>query len=99
MEIDIHGRVVRLNLSANNLRGTLPPELANLNKLSILRLGDNRLSGAIPATLGAATALEEVDLPGNAPSGAIPVARRGTLRTLGRAAARLVANDYLRTGR
>ncbi len=89
VEIDIYGRGVRLNLSADNLRGTLPPELGNLNKPQILRLSDNHLPGAIPATPGAATALEEADLSGNAPSGAIPVSRHGTLRTLGRAAARL----------
>ncbi len=41
------GRVTRLRLSADTLRGTLPPQLGGLEKLEWLHLGWNQLTGPI----------------------------------------------------
>ena len=52
------GRVVKITLIANQLSGTLPPELGNLTKLKELFLDRNQLSGPIPPELGKLTNLE-----------------------------------------
>ncbi len=49
---DNSGRVTGLSLLGNNLLGTIPPELGQMNMLQILRLGFNELSGPIPPELG-----------------------------------------------
>ena len=42
------GRVVRLELADNRLKGTLPPETATLTALKILNLNHNQLEGMLP---------------------------------------------------
>ena len=59
------GRVTDLDLSSNNLRGTLPPELGNLTNLEILYLSRNQLEGEIPASLGNLTNLRIARFAGN----------------------------------
>ncbi|CAN0244153.1 unnamed protein product [Pylaiella littoralis] len=66
------GRVVQLFLSANNLKGPIPPELGNLSEVIHLYLGDNGFSGTIPEELGKLTALQRLYLQGNNLSGPIP---------------------------
>ena len=46
-----NGRVARISLSDNNLRGTLPSELSDLTELTKLSIGSNFLTGAIPSSL------------------------------------------------
>ena len=46
------GRVVRLNLSNNQLSGAIPPELVNLSGLYRLNLCNNQLAGPIPDGFG-----------------------------------------------
>ncbi len=72
--IDENGDVVELRLSENQLRGTIPPELGNLTKLTWLDLGRNALSGSIPPELGNLNNLQTLDLAygENALSGVIP---------------------------
>ena len=69
---DSQGRVTVLNLTRNQLKGVLPPELANLTNLQVLALGGNQLTGKIPAWLGSLTNLKELDLWGNELTGEIP---------------------------
>ncbi len=49
--VDDSGRVIALNLSENELSGTIPPELGNLTKLEVLGLAVNQLRGTIPLEL------------------------------------------------
>ncbi|TGG87743.1 MAG: hypothetical protein ERJ69_00420, partial [Aphanocapsa feldmannii 288cV] len=48
---DRSGRVTRLNLSRNQLTGSIPAALANLKNLKALNLSGNQLTGSIPAAL------------------------------------------------
>lgn len=73
-------RVMELNLSNNQLSGTIPPELGNLTGLITLELGssgelllaDNQLRGTIPPELGNLINLTTLALGGNQLSGTIP---------------------------
>lgn len=49
---DGNGRVVGLNLGANNMTGPLPPEIGDLDQLQYLYLYENNLSGSLPSTIG-----------------------------------------------
>ncbi len=66
-----HGRVEGLDLSANNLRGTLPAELGSLTILNELDLSENQLRGTIPDWRGL-TLLAILNLGDNQLSGSIP---------------------------
>ena len=59
-------RVIALDLSHAGLNGRIPPELAALEALAVLRLGHNRLAGSIPPELGALSGLRTLDLENNA---------------------------------
>ena len=76
-----NGRVTELDLSGNNLRGTVPAQLATLTELASLDLSGNRLNGPIPAELGDLGFLRALYLNDNQLSGTIP-AELGDLRSL-----------------
>ena len=69
---DGEGRVVELRLWGNELRGPLPPELAELSALRVLDLSENWLTGPIPPDLGTIETLEELRLEINLLSGSLP---------------------------
>ena len=81
VSINSDGRVTALLLSENNLTGTIPPELGNLDALTRLDLYSNGLAGSIPAELGNLANLEALNLSGNDLSGPIP-AELGKLSNL-----------------
>ena len=67
------GFLVGLVMGTNNLMGTLPPELENLQNLLILGLFENEgLSGPIPPELGNLGQLETLWLDGNSLTGPVP---------------------------
>lgn len=66
------GLVTVLDLSSNNLNGTIPAEIGYLTNLTSLNLFNNQLSGAIPSAIGALTNLQELDLDYNQMTGGIP---------------------------
>ena len=66
------GRVGRLDLSANQLTGQLPPELGSLSNLTNLFLARNSLVGEIPPELGSLSELRWLSLGGNQLTGEIP---------------------------
>ncbi|MYI28063.1 MAG: hypothetical protein F4064_08210, partial [Acidimicrobiales bacterium] len=60
------------SVSANDLSGSIPPELGNLTGLETLSLSGNALSGSIPPSLGNLTNLTRLSLYSNELSGSIP---------------------------
>jgi hypothetical protein len=64
--------VTGLELTSNNLSGSIPAELANLSNLVHLAISYNNLSGTIPSWLGNLQFLETLDLRYNQFSGSIP---------------------------
>lgn len=49
---DYQGRVMSIDLSSNNLTGSLPDEIGNLEVLWTLNLYNNELTGEIPVSIG-----------------------------------------------
>ena len=86
--------VTRLILSGNGLRGTIPPQLADLQGLRYLDLSSNRLVGTIPPELGSLDRLEFLMLTANRLEGPIP-AEIGNLSHLTHLA--LIANQLTGT--
>ncbi|CAM9714811.1 unnamed protein product [Ectocarpus sp. 8 AP-2014] len=67
-----NGRVIRLELTGNHLRGPIPSQLGELTALTVLYLHQNQLSGPIPAELSGLTALTKLNLSETELSGPIP---------------------------
>ncbi|CAM9907165.1 unnamed protein product, partial [Chrysoparadoxa australica] len=67
--VDEKGHVTILNLRTENLEGSIPAELGQLNSLQVLNLCYNKLSGSIPAELGQLSSLKVLDLSENQLSG------------------------------
>ena len=65
-------KVIRLDLSNNNLRGNLPLTIGNLENLEFLDLSDNYLTGRIPRELRKFDALKHFDLSNNQFGGTLP---------------------------
>ena len=69
---DEQGSVIVINLSGNQLTGSIPPEIGNLVKLENLLLYNNQLSGSIPSEIGNLVNLYNLSLSSNQLSGSIP---------------------------
>ncbi|XP_044954563.1 receptor kinase-like protein Xa21 [Hordeum vulgare subsp. vulgare] len=61
-----------LDISHNQFRDSIPPEIGSLINLGSLNLSHNKLTGKIPSTLGACVRLESLNLGGNHLEGSIP---------------------------
>uniref|UniRef100_A0A2N9GT82 Disease resistance R13L4/SHOC-2-like LRR domain-containing protein n=1 Tax=Fagus sylvatica TaxID=28930 RepID=A0A2N9GT82_FAGSY len=61
-----------IDLSSNNLTGSIPTEISVLSELCFLNLSRNHLTGKIPEKIGTMKELESVDLSRNHLSGEIP---------------------------
>ena len=70
--VDAEGRVIKLDLARQGLKGEIPAELSALANLRELSLGDNELTGEIPAELANLRKLESLYLSGNRLTGEIP---------------------------
>ena len=66
------GHVVSINLSHNNLSGSLPEEITGLSYLKTLTLNNNSIEGNLPVNINLLTDLETLDLSSNSLSGIIP---------------------------
>ena len=69
---DANGWVTELNLTSNQLKGEMPPELGSLANLEELYLWGNELTGTIPTELGSLANLEVLSLSDNQLSGMVP---------------------------
>ena len=72
ISLNDNGKVINIDLHTNNLIGTLPPQIGELNKLQMLILRYNYLSGGIPPELGKLVNLEWLGLSRNQLFGSIP---------------------------
>ena len=61
-----------LNVSDNNLEGSIPPELGNLENLNVLILENNEITGKIPLELSNLSNLEFLHIERNGLTGSIP---------------------------
>ena len=66
------GEVTHLALRINNLSGSLPAALGQLDALQVLSLDRNSLSGSLPAELGQLSNLTRLAMNRNSLSGSIP---------------------------
>ncbi len=66
------GRVSELNLTFNNLTGTIPPEIGMLTELETLDFGSNVITGSIPSEIGGLSELRLLFLHENKLTGEIP---------------------------
>lgn len=64
--------LINMDISSNQIIGTIPEELTNLIALHGLNLSNNHLQGHIPNTTGALNSLESLDFSRNQLSGSIP---------------------------
>ncbi len=70
--LDDNGRVTVIDLSENNLVGTIPADIGDLSNLQTLYLNKNELTGSIPSELTNLSELVNLDLSGNELTGTIP---------------------------
>ncbi|KAJ9702122.1 hypothetical protein PVL29_004048 [Vitis rotundifolia] len=70
-----------LNLSSNDLRGSIPIELSRIGNLDTLDISNNRITGSIPSSLGDLEHLLKLNLSRNHLTGCIP-AEFGNLRSV-----------------
>ena len=76
------GRVIKLEMSNNNLTGTLPNELNSLCALQTLDLSNNKISGTLPPQMSIMSGLLIVKLNSNQLTGQIPRIRAFSLTNL-----------------
>lgn len=69
---DTDNRVVSLILRGNGLTGTLPAEIAGLDRLELLAIGRNEIGGTIPDALFDMPFLRDINLGQNQFTGTIP---------------------------
>ena len=82
--VDDNGRVARVDLSANRLAGTIPPQLGDLRSLRSLNFLNNALTGELPEELSNLERLDSLLLSSNDLTGTIPtwLAEMPSLRLL-----------------
>nr|XP_034897522.1 LRR receptor-like serine/threonine-protein kinase GSO1 [Populus alba] len=72
----------QIDLSSNQLHGSIPVAMGNLRSLTSLDLSYNQLDGSIPFTLGNLSSLTYLDLSDNQLHGSIPDFTMGNLSSL-----------------
>lgn len=70
---EIKGRVIGLDLSGIDLKGTISPQIGNLSFLHFLHLQENQLTGSIPDQIGNLFRLRALNISFNHIKGEIPL--------------------------
>lgn len=70
--LSIMGGLKELDMSGNQISGSIPSEIGNLTTLTYINLSNNSISGSIPTAVGNLTNLTNLDLSDNNISGSIP---------------------------
>ncbi|KAL4576202.1 hypothetical protein LXL04_012291 [Taraxacum kok-saghyz] len=70
--LQLSSLTIALDLSQNNLSGSLPTDVGDLKMLAYLDLSENLLSGNIPSSIGACTSLTFLSLKDNLFQGMVP---------------------------
>ena len=68
----LYGRVLQITLVYNQMTGYLPPDIANMDKLQVLRLYNNLIGGTIPSEVFSMQSLQVLDLEYNLFKGNLP---------------------------
>lgn len=76
------GMVWQISLQGNNLTGTLTPEIAKLNDLTVLALSNNRIGGSLLPELAEMRNLEYLGLYSNQIEGVIPAHYPGFIKDI-----------------
>ena len=66
INVNSQGRVIRVDLSDNNLAGSLPESIGNLSKVKYFNVKQNNMSGQIPTSIGHMISLTHLLLNGRA---------------------------------
>ncbi|WP_192350836.1 RHS repeat-associated core domain-containing protein [Algoriphagus sp. Y33] len=82
--VDINGHVTDIHLNGNNLNGTLPESIRDLDYLRTLRLPLNGLTGQLPNIFHEMDSLREIHIDQNQLTGTIPqsIGYSSTLKTI-----------------
>ena len=65
-------RLDSINLSTNDLTGSLPSEVGLLNNLRLLALNNNHMTGILPSEIGLTSSLQNLWLDSNSFTGIMP---------------------------
>ncbi len=72
-----HSHVTTINLTSNNLSGTIPSSIGNFDSLLYLQLDSNKLTGPIPSTIGNLSKLVYLTARDNQLNGPLPTTFAG----------------------
>ncbi len=72
VELDNSGYVTSIQLSGNNLTGTLPMEIGNFSRLNTMQIDNNNISGSIPPEIGNLSEIVILFLDNNDFTGLVP---------------------------
>lgn len=72
VKTDADGRVVKLDLRRNGLKGNIPNEIGELTELAYLNLSTNSLTGDLPESMGILKKIESILLAESGLSGCAP---------------------------
>lgn len=73
ISVNSQGQVIAIELSNNNLNGTIPQSIGVFKELLTLDMNLNNLSGTIPSSIGNLTNLRQLRIYNNSLSGSLPV--------------------------
>ena len=81
VSVDVNDHVIGINLSNNDLSGSVPSQLADISSLQRLNLSGNNITGSLPNRVGDLIDLEELYIDNNNFAGRLP-SQIGGLRKL-----------------